>query len=65
MAAYRKANEEDFLAKVAKQEEMLARMRQDIKSGQEEIRSTIGSIEDKMKVAIQSVRSEAQETIQH
>jgi F0F1-type ATP synthase membrane subunit b/b' len=48
-----------------KQEDMLVRMREYIKSGQAEMSSTIGSIEERMEATIQSTRSEVQETIQH
>jgi hypothetical protein len=39
--------------------------REKIKSGQAEIRSTIGAIVEKMETAIPSMRSEREETIQH
>jgi regulator of replication initiation timing len=40
-------------------------MREDIKTGQAEMRTTIGAIAEKVEAAIHSIVSEVQETIQH
>jgi hypothetical protein len=57
-----KAKMDAHQVKVAKQEELLARMREDIKSGQKEMKSTVNAFQEKMDASTANRKDDRKET---